>query len=78
MVMMMMMMMLLARVAGQYAHPSNFRMSVVQSQLDGHRSSFFITNASCASPIERKEKDADDRHDDDGDDDGPAVIKIIM
>ena len=76
--MVMMMIMLLARVAGQYAHPSKFRMNMVQSQLDGHRSIFCITNASCASPIERKEKDADDRHDDDGDDDGPAVIMIIM
>ena len=51
---------------------------MVQGQLNGRRSIFCLTNALCASPIKGKEKDADDRHDDDGDDDGPAVIMIIM
>ena len=42
-------------------------MSVVQSQLNGRRSVFCITNESCASPIE---PNADDDDDDDDDDEG--------
>ena len=39
-------------------------MSVVQSQLDGRRRMFCITNASCASPIEPNADDDDDDDDD--------------